>query len=128
MSFVYDPNKLAERGKDRLRFELGDTIEADAMLHDEELTILLSEQPTFKKAKAQAAEIILATFTREPSYKVGPLSYNLAERAELWAKRAKEWREEADNEVSSPLGSEATADAGTATGQPYFTLGMHDNT
>jgi hypothetical protein len=110
-------------GTDRLRFELGDTLEADAMFHDEELTILLGEQPTFKKAKAQAAETLATNYAREASYKVGPLSYDLKSRAELWNTKAEKWRAEAEGETSSPSGGMTEADQGT----PYFTTGMHDN-
>lgn len=124
MGFSYDPTKLSLMGKDRLRFELGDTIEADAMLQDEELTTILGENPTLKHAKAKAAEILATNYAREASYKVGPLSYNLADRAELWAKKAELWKLEAEGETTSPGGGKTEADYGT----PYFTIGMHDNT
>ena len=55
-NYTYDPAKISENGKDRMRFELGDTMvdggSETTALTDEEITAILGMYPNrWKRAK-----------------------------------------------------------------------------
>ena len=91
-TYQYEPGNIAEYGKDRMRFELGDVMvegkEKTCALCDEEYNAILPEKiPTtrqWKKAKLRCLESIMRKFAFEPDTKVGPLSLSMGERAKLW--------------------------------------------
>ncbi len=63
MGFTYsDP---ATDQKDAVRFLIGDTDPGDALLSDEEITYVLTDEPDTYQAAALAAEHIAAKFARE---------------------------------------------------------------
>lgn len=84
-TYSYDPTKIGERGKDRMRFELGDTITEGegqaAALSDEEYEAILATYPgRWKRAKLALIESIMRRFSYEVDEKVGPLSLSLRQR------------------------------------------------
>lgn len=91
-TYLYDPKNINQYGKDRMRFELGDTMvegkEQTCALCDEEYVALLPEKVytkrQWKKAKLACIESIFRRFSYEPDTKVGPLSLSFGERAKLW--------------------------------------------
>ena len=91
-TYQYEPGNIAEYGKDRMRFELGDVMvegkEKTCALCDEEYNAVIPEKvPTarqWKKAKLRCLESIMRKFAFEPDTKVGPLSLSMGERAKLW--------------------------------------------
>lgn len=77
-NYTYDPARIGEKGKDRMRFELGDTmVEGGAettALTDEEITAVLGIYPTrWKKAKLALVESVCRRFSYEVDTRVGPL-------------------------------------------------------
>ena len=70
MTYSYDPALIRERGKDQMRFEVGDTLTdggaETAVLSDEEYNALLTDiQPgkqAWIRAKLTVVEAILAAF------------------------------------------------------------------
>ena len=99
-TYQYEPGNIAEYGKDRMRFELGDVMvegkEKTCALCDEEYNAVLPEKiPTtrqWKKAKLRCLESIMCKFAFEPDTKVGPLSLSMGERAKLWKEMYEENR------------------------------------
>lgn len=87
-TYYYDVTKLSESGKDRMRFELGDTMtegkEETCALCDEEYAAVLGMHKSWKRAKLACLESIFRRFAYEPDTTTGPLSYGFAERARLW--------------------------------------------
>ena len=86
-SFTYDPTKIPENGKDRMRFELGDTMvegaEETCALTDEEYAAALTMYPKrWRKDKIACLRSIVTRFMYEVDTKVGPLSLSLHQRAE----------------------------------------------
>ena len=79
-TYQYEPGNIAEYGKDRMRFELGDVMvegkEKTCALCDEEYNAVIPEKvPTarqWKKAKLRCLESIMRKFAFEPHTKVGP--------------------------------------------------------
>ena len=87
MAYTYDPSKISEAGKDRMRFELGDTAvtEQTAALSDEEITAVLGMYPgKWKRAKLALVESVCRRFSFEVNTEIGGLSLGLQARAEAW--------------------------------------------
>ncbi|MCM1245501.1 MAG: hypothetical protein NC293_07650 [Roseburia sp.] len=88
-TYTYDSKKIKEYGKDRMRFELGDTmIEGGSdttALTDEEIQAAVELYPgAWKKAKLMLLESICRRFAYEVDTKTGPLSLSLQDRAKMW--------------------------------------------
>lgn len=88
-TYTFDPSKIQENGKDRMRFELGDTmVEGEGetcALSDEEYTAVIAMYPNkWRKAKLALLSSIMFSFMFEVDTKVGPLSLALRERAKAW--------------------------------------------
>ena len=88
-TYTYDPAKITENGKDRMRFELGDTmVEGGAetcALTDEEYNAIIGHYPSkWKKAKLELLRSIMHRFAYEVNTTVGPLSLQLRGRFEAW--------------------------------------------
>lgn len=125
-SFTYDPSKITESAKDRMRFELGDTmVEGGPMttaLTDEEYQAALDMHPgNWRKAKLALLSSILFRFMYEVDTKVGPLSLSLRQRVEGWKKMYDELKAE-DDMMAVPTGHPKALSQ-----KHYFYEGMHDN-
>ena len=85
MAYNYDPAAVAEYGKDRMRFELGDTMVEGGpdttALPDEEIEAALSAYPKAgKRAKLMLLESLFRRFSYEVDTKTGPLTLSLQAR------------------------------------------------
>ncbi|MCL5981732.1 MAG: hypothetical protein M1571_04295 [Firmicutes bacterium] len=125
-TYTYDPSKISEKGKDRMRFELGDTMveggAETAALTDEEINAVLALYPSrWKKAKLALVESLCRRFSYEVDTDVGPLSLGLQGRAEAWRAMYEE--------LKASVGNFAAPSANPAAigGSPYFYAGMMDN-
>ena len=126
MAYTYDPAKIKENGKDRMRFELGDTmIEGGAetcALTDEEYGAIMELYPgKWKKAKLELLRSILHRFAYEVNTTVGPLSLQMRGRFDAWKALHDELAKEVSN-MSVPGMSKKITQTPT-----YFYEGMHDN-
>lgn len=89
MPYTYNPENIREPGKDRMRFELGDTMtegQADTTaLSDEEIQAAIEMYPgRWKRAKLALLESLCRRFAYEVDTKTGPLWLYMQERAKLW--------------------------------------------
>ena len=130
MNYTYDPAKIRERGKDQMRFELGDTVigggPATCALADEEYEAMLEGINPGKRAwmlaKIQVLEAILLKLSYQVDTKVDVLWYELGKRAEQWEKLYEMLRKQMLANMGVPTMS------GKAQGKPpYFHTGMDDN-
>ena len=86
------PNVTPPNDRDKVRFLIGDTVECDPLVQDEEIDYALSEQPDVKLAAALVLRSIAAKFTREVSITVGSVSVtNVAAKAQNYLKLAQEY-------------------------------------
>jgi hypothetical protein len=132
MTYTYDPTRIQEASKDRMRFELGDTLvnggANTCALSDEEYEAVLSREnagssgATWKRAKLRILEAIKFKLSYQVDTKIDVLSYALGERAKLWAK------------LYDDLSKEIEIANGFPTGDPrslckpyYFYTGMQEN-
>lgn len=133
-TYLYDPKNINQYGKDRMRFELGDTMvegkEQTCALCDEEYVALLPEKVytkrQWKKAKLACIESIFRRFSYEPDTKVGPLSLSFGERAKLWQEEYEKLKDDlkkgaASSESISMLNGFGHQERPTP---PYFFTGM----
>lgn len=128
--YTYEPDKIKECGKDRMRFELGDTmVEGGAetsALTDAEINAVLEMFPgKWKRAKLALLESLCRRFSYEPDTKTGPLSFSLSERAKIWRDDYEKLKKEVQNGSAviprygiGPDGSKHP---------PYFHVGMMEN-
>ena len=126
-AYTYEPEKISENGKDRMRFELGDTmIEGGAdtsALTDEEIAQALEMYPgRWKRAKLALLESICRRFAYEPDTKTGPLSFSFGARAKLWREDYEKLKKEIGNDsLDLPRFG---LDAHGQEKRPYFHTGM----
>lgn len=89
LSYTYDGTKISERGKDRMRFELGDVITDDGArnvyLSDEEIKAIIEvNKPSWLRAKLALVESVLRRFSYEVDTQSGPLILSLNQRYVAW--------------------------------------------
>lgn len=129
-NYTYEPGSIIEAGKDRMRFELGDTMveggSDTCALTDEEISAVLSKFPgKWKRAKLALLESICRRFAYEPDIKEGPLSFSFAGRAKLWREDYERLKKEVDAEsVNVPRSAFGPGGRGKP---PYFYTGMMRN-
>jgi hypothetical protein len=118
--------------KDKIRFELGDTVSVDPLLQDEEINFCITAESSYYGQLARACEAVAMRFQREASTKVGALSYDLATRAEQFSNRADMYRKRAVGSHVPYVGGmskaekEADHENPDKTG-PYFRKDMERN-
>lgn len=130
MTYTYDPTKIRERGKDQMRFELGDTfVEHGAdtcMLADEEYETILGDLKPGGKAwilaKLSAVEAILFKLSYQVDTKIDVLSYDLGERADRFRKLYDDLKKQAEGVASVP-----TLPPSMLNAPPYFHKEMQSN-
>lgn len=129
-SYTYNPENLGEKGVDRMRFELGDTMvegsSDTSALTDEEITAAIEMYPgKWKRAKLALLESICRRFSYEPDTKTGPLSFSFGERAKLWREDYEKLKKEVEN--SSLAIPQYGAGPNGRLKPPYFYAGMMEN-
>ena len=127
-TYNYDPTKVSEFGKDRMRFELGDTMveggSDTTALSDEEIEAALKTYPkSWKRAKLMLLESICRRFAYEVDTKTGPLTLSFGDRAKLW----REDYEKLKKEVSAESCSIPQFRNASQNKPPYFYTGMQRN-
>ena len=127
-TYTYEPGKVKDFGKDRMRFELGDVmVEGGAdttALTDEEIQAALNSYPKkYKRAKLMLLESLCRRFAYEVDTKTGPLWLYMQERAKLW----REDYDKLKKEVSAESCSVPQFRNGGYNKPPYFYTGMQQN-
>ncbi len=127
-TYTYDPGNLGAQGKDRMRFELGDTmvegLSDTTALTDEEIQAAIGLYPkSWKRAKLMLLEGLCRRFAYEVDTKTGPLWLNMQERAKLWQADYDKVKKEVSAEAfSARLGENEIYQK-----SPYFYTGMQRN-
>ncbi len=127
-TYTYEPGNVTEFGKDRMRFELGDTMvegKSDTTaLTDEEIQAAIDSYPkAWKRAKLMLLESLCRRFAYEVDTKTGPLSLSMQARAKLW----QEDYERLKKEISAQACNIPKFDNGGSHKPPYFYTGMQQN-
>ena len=130
MNYTYDPTKIRERGKDQMRFELGDTeVEGGketTALSDEEYEAYLDGLKEGRKAwlfaKLGVLEAICIKMQYMVNTKIDVLSYDFGERAKRWL----DMRDKLKKEVLGVASVPTMAPSITET-PPYFHKELKSN-
>lgn len=127
-AYTYEPASIKELGKDRMRFELGDTVveggSDTSALTDEEIQAAIDTYPqSWKRAKLMLLESLCRRFAYEVDTKTGPLWLYMQERAKLW----REDYEKLKKEVSVESCNIPKFGNGVHSKPPYFYTGMQQN-
>lgn len=130
MTYSYDPTKIKARGKDQMRFELGDTLTdggADTCaLADEEYEAALDGLKDGKKAwqyaKLAVLEAILFKMSYQVDTKIDVLQYSFGDRAERWQKLYDTLKKQVRATASIPTLAPSMMET-----PPYFHKGMEEN-
>lgn len=127
-AYTYNLEKLEEPGKDRMRFELGDTmvegLSDTTALTDEEIQAAINAYPkSWKRAKLILLESLCRRFAYEVDTKTGPLWLYMQERAKLW----REDYDKLKKEVSAESCCIPQFGNGEHYKPPYFYAGMQQN-
>lgn len=121
-TYTYDVTKLADKSKDLMRFELGDTDisggEDTAALTDEEINAMLTINSKWKQAKYKLVESVYMRYAKEVQMSTSGLSLGFQARADHWAILYKDLKKEL-----SSMGAPSIK----TSGPPYFTSGMMRN-
>ena len=130
-TYSYDPTKITDKGKDQMRFELGDTVTdmqgATSPLCDEEYQAIISKYGrSWKRAKYECLKAICMKMAYEVDTSVGGLSYSLSERYE----RFKKMKDSLQRELAGVYGVPRPGNPGSLmpnNGTPYFYDDMQAN-
>lgn len=128
MTYSYDPSLIGTNGKDKMRFELGDTVVdmagVSAALCDEEYNAILAQYPSnWRRAKFEALQAIVMKLSYEVDTSVGGLSYSLAQRYDRW----KVMLDEEKGVMASVAGLPRAGDPKSMEGPTYFHNDMQAN-
>jgi len=104
-TYEYNPSNISECTKDRMRFELGDTMveggSDTSALCDEEYNAVIQRFPrSWKRAKLHCLESICRRFAYEPDTSTGPLSFAFSARAKLWREDYEKLKQEIGDDVT----------------------------
>lgn len=126
-TYTYEPANIRKPCKDRMRFELGDTMVEGgpdtSALTDIEIETAIELYPeSWKRAKLMLLESLCRRFAYEPDTKTEKLWLYLHSRAELWRKDYEALKKELEVETCSvPKFSNGSCNP------PYFYAGMQQN-
>jgi hypothetical protein len=128
VAYTYDAVNVSEYGKDRMRFELGDTMVEGgpdtSALTDEEIQAAIDSYPNaWKRSKLMLLESLCRRFAYEVDAKTGPLSLSMNARAKLW----RDDYEALKAEVSAEANSIPKSSTMINRKPPYFFTGMQRN-
>ena len=126
-TYSYIPSGLDQYGKDRMRFELGDTqIDGGSdtcALCDEEYEALIAEAKDWRRAKISCLKAIVARFAMMVDFHAGGMTIEFSRRYDRYKAMLDKLEKEAQFISASP----ASLGQGCADGGHYFRLGMLNN-
>ncbi len=131
MSWTYSGDP-AGSDLDAVRFEIGDTIDLDPLLQDNEILHALNLESTVLRAAVRCCEALARKFARQADSKLGPLDVKASQRALAYERLAQQLRSRIASSNAPYLGglskAEQQLDAqNTDLKKPAFRRGIMDN-
>ena len=110
MAWTYNPNCLSISKKDQVRFKLGDTVEADGLLQDEEIEFLLTQAGgDVLQASVQGCASIISLLSGIVDFKIGPYSESQSNRLNAYQNMYTRLQAQAAR-INSPVAESPTTD------------------
>lgn len=127
-NYTYDPTAITVLGKDKMRFELGDTVldggPMTSPLCDEEYEAIIGSTKSWKKAKLELLKAIVMKLSYEVNTSMDGLSYSLSDRSNRWREMYKELKKE----LETPAIPTGNMNAIYGIDEPhYFRTDLHAN-
>lgn len=127
MAWTYT-NSPATSQRDEVRFLVGDTVSTEQLVSDEEIAYAIVQNSNIKEAASIIAEAIAMKFaTMKTSVKIGPIAEEYGNRAEFYAKRAKELKNNASSSVTLNIDSGTSYNSDGTERPMSFSIGMTDS-
>lgn len=134
MTWSYTVSDLATSKKDQVRLLIGDTVQTDQQLQDEEINFLLSRRGTIYGAAAECCRSLQAKFSRSVDQASGNYSAKYSQLAKAYGVKASEYEAKVATSgavmphaggisVTDKLAQEQDSDRVS----PQFQVGMDDN-
>lgn len=134
MSWTYTPSALATTPLYQVRLLIGDTIQADPQLQDEEISFLLTMRSSVYGTAAECCRSIASQFSRKADSVQGQLHTVYSAQAKAYAARATDFetRSAALGGAMPYAGGLSLADKDNQLEdsdrvEPQFTIGLEDN-
>ena len=122
---VWSYNSPTDSEKDEVRFLIGDTMEEDQLLQDEEINYMLDQSRNLYLAAAKCCEAIAAKFARLADRSFGPKSINASQKHEHYIEMAEKYRKRGRTDLPYFGGIDPTEDGrDTHLNQPVFDKDM----
>jgi hypothetical protein len=102
MAWTYDATKLDSDKLMQVRFAIGDTIEDDPLLQDEEINHEIAINTSTLSAAIECCEAIAAKFARKADYNTGPVSVKASQQSVRYTRLAASLRAKASMQ-SAPV-------------------------
>lgn len=128
MAWTYSGDPLSN-DKDSVRFEIGDTIEADPLLQDAEILATLAQGGNILSAAALCCEVLARKFARDVDNSIGPQRISASQRYKHFFAQSKELRRRASSSNAPYAGGLSKKEQfankwDRDLRQPLFTKGM----
>lgn len=130
MTWTYDPSLASP--VDQVRLLIGDTLNSDQLLQDEEIQFFLDADANVNRVAAQCCKILAARFAREVDKQVGDLKIWASQKQKQYLALQEEQSAKAAMLSGTPMaGGVYTSEKTTMEErgdvvQPFFRRGMHD--
>lgn len=119
MTWTYSGNPQ-DSPKDHVRFIIGDTDQQVPLFTDAEIQFLLSDDTSPIHAGIKACDILIAKYSKEVDYSIGPESVKAGQRANNYRRLKRELRNSLGSKSSGPSWDSSVV------GGNAFGIGMHD--
>lgn len=124
MSFTY--NDPSDSDLEAVRLLVGDTVEADHLLEDEEIEFFLSQEPSVHYAASASCEAIASKVAREVSFSAEGASIQLSQQYQHYREMSRSLRMEAQRHGEVQVSVSSLYDKNLTEKEPTFSIGMHD--
>lgn len=135
MTWSYNTNLLATNAKDAVRLLIGDVLDCDPQIQDEEIVYLISSRGTLYGAAAECCRALAAKFSRSVDQQAGTSKLFYSQMAKAYTVKAFEFENKsAQFGAAMPysggisLNDKQLQEMNTDRTLPLFTKGMMDNT
>ena len=131
MAFTWTGNPAAST-IEKIRWEIDDTDSTNPKFQDAEISYAFDEEHSVYAAAARLCDQLATKYASAVDRSLGPLRVSLSQKVDFYANRAKELRKRGAKYATPYVGGiskdkEELFEDDTDLNQPYFEMGIHDN-
>lgn len=134
MTWTYNVYDIATSPKDQVRLLIGDTVDCDPQLQDEEIVFLISSRTTVYGAAAECCRSLASKYARSVDSAAGTQKATLSQLSKQYTSKAIQFEQKASASGAAmpysggiSIADKQRQDANTDRVPPQFTLDMDDN-